>query len=314
MEAAAAPLRRAVAAVSVLKVGPGTRWRPSLLPGGAGGLRRELLAEAAPPASGLAGRSGGLVRPQWRARRDFAALSLLRGQPEDSKARFSSGPGAAAGERGGGADEGEASNTDAYWMRVAIDEAKKAGEKGEVPVGAVLVSEDGEVVSAAHNSVETATDPTAHAELTCLRQASAKLRSWRLLGCTLYVTLEPCPMCAGALLQSRVKRVVWGAPNLQLGADGSWVHLLQPIRKNGGGHRSETDSSCDGSNGSGSGSANSVELGVAGGSGKHPYHVLEVSRHVLRDECALLLTNFFKKRRSDGVSWSPPGSSSSSSS
>mmetsp|Transcript_8500 Transcript_8500/g.21063 ORF Transcript_8500/g.21063 Transcript_8500/m.21063 type:complete len:314 (+) Transcript_8500:29-970(+) len=307
------PLRRAVAAVSVLEAGPLLRWRAAALcSAGPGRLRRALAL--ALPLSGIAGRNGGLARLQWRSRRDLAALPLLRGLPEEPTARLSSGAGAATGEPGGDAGEGEAaSDIDAHWMRVAIEEAKEAGEKGEVPVGAVLVSEDGEVVSSAHNSVETSTDPTAHAELKCLRLASAKLRSWRLLGCTLYVTLEPCPMCAGALLQSRVKRVVWGAPNLQLGADGSWIHLLQPIQKNGKGS----------SNGDSADSFQLRHAGVRGGAagesangsgGKHPYHVLEVSRHVLRDECALLLTDFFKKRRSDGVTWSDSTSSSSSSS
>lgn len=122
----------------------------------------------------------------------------------------------------------------------------------------------GEVIAKAHNLVEMTTDPTAHAELLCLRQASKTLQSWRLLQTTLFVTLEPCPMCAGALLQSRVKRVVWGAPNKQLGADGSWISIL----------KSDTL--------------------------KHPYHLsVDVSRNVLEEECSLLLKAFFTRRRAE---------------
>ena len=109
---------------------------------------------------------------------------------------------------------------DHIFMGLALEEAEKARKKDEIPVGAVLVDEDQNVIAKAHNLVESMSDPTAHAELLCIRHACKKLESWRLINCTLYVTLEPCPMCAGALLQSRLTRLVWGAPNHQLGADG----------------------------------------------------------------------------------------------
>ena len=101
-------------------------------------------------------------------------------------------------------------------MQLALQQAHKAAEQHEVPVGAVLVL-DGTVVAAAHNETETTGNPVAHAEMLCIQQAALKLEGWRLLQCTLYVTLEPCPMCAGALLQSRVGTVVYGARNTLLG-------------------------------------------------------------------------------------------------
>ncbi|PRW59358.1 tRNA-specific adenosine deaminase [Chlorella sorokiniana] len=115
---------------------------------------------------------------------------------------------------------------DERFMRLALAQAELAYQADEVPVGAVLISPAGEVLAAAHNRTETAGDPTAHAELLCIRQAAAAAGGWRLLDATLYVTLEPCPMCAGALLQSRVGTVVYGARNRLLGADGSWIAML----------------------------------------------------------------------------------------
>ena len=112
-------------------------------------------------------------------------------------------------------------------MDVALEEARLAGEAGEVPVGAVLVGSDGVTVLArAHNRTERDRDGTAHAEVLCVRRAGAQRDDWRLAGSTLYVTLEPCVMCAGAVLQTRVGRVVWGAPDPKAGACGSWVSLL----------------------------------------------------------------------------------------
>jgi tRNA(adenine34) deaminase len=181
--------------------------------------------------------------------------------------------------------------SDEFFMQLAVEEARKADRKGEVPVGAVLVCEEGNVIARAHNVVETSTDPTAHAELLCLRQASKKLQSWRLLGTTLYVTLEPCPMCAGALLQSRVKRVVWGAPNVQLGADGSWISLL---REDDDGEEEEEGLGEEEESGEGDGPKVKIQVKAA----KHPYHFIQVRRNFLRDECSLLLTDFFKRRRS----------------
>ncbi|MCD7472614.1 hypothetical protein HAX54_013895 [Datura stramonium] len=114
---------------------------------------------------------------------------------------------------------------DEMFMREALMEAKKAADNWEVPVGAVLVH-DGRIVARGCNLVEELRDSTAHAEMLCIREASNTLRTWRLSDTTLYVTLEPCPMCAGAILQARIDTVVWGAPNKLLGADGSWIRLF----------------------------------------------------------------------------------------
>ena len=103
------------------------------------------------------------------------------------------------------------------WMRLALDEARVAASEDEVPVGAIVVA-SGRVVASAHNQREQLADPTAHAEMIAITQAAAALNSWRLEGCTLYVTLEPCPMCAGAILQARVPVVVWGGADPKVGA------------------------------------------------------------------------------------------------
>lgn len=116
-------------------------------------------------------------------------------------------------------------DVDTAYMQLALEQARKAAAAGEVPIGAVLVI-DGRVVAAAHNRVESLRSPLAHAEMLCLASASSKLRAWRLLGATVYVTAEPCPMCAGALMQARVRRVVYGTRQPRLGADGSWVQLF----------------------------------------------------------------------------------------
>lgn len=129
--------------------------------------------------------------------------------------------------------------------------------KDEVPVGAVAVL-NGEIIARGHNLVETLQDASAHAEILCLRKAAEVLGGWRLLGVTLYSTLEPCSLCAGALFSFRVERVVWGAPDLRQGADGSFVNLL----------------SLD-----------------------HPIHKLTVARGVLAEESAALLRAFFQKKR-----------------
>src|SRR5579872_3511266 len=96
------------------------------------------------------------------------------------------------------------------WMRLALDEARQAFDEGEVPVGAVIVHGE-RVIATAHNQRELLRDPTAHAEMLAITQAAEALSSWRLLDCTLYVTLEPCPMCAGAIVQARIPTVVYGA-------------------------------------------------------------------------------------------------------
>lgn len=114
--------------------------------------------------------------------------------------------------------------SDEKYMLLALEEAKKAAEKGEVPIGAVIVR-NGEVVAAAHNERETTFDATAHAETSAIRDACKKLGGWHLTDCTLYVTLEPCPMCAGAIINSRIDRVVFGAFDNREGAFGSLINL-----------------------------------------------------------------------------------------
>ena len=106
---------------------------------------------------------------------------------------------------------------DEQWMRAAIAEARLAEAKGEVPVGAVIIHE-GQIIGRGHNERESQQDPTAHAEMIAIREAAHALQSWRLIDMTLYVTLEPCPMCAGALVNARVPRVVWGCNDPKAGA------------------------------------------------------------------------------------------------
>ncbi|MET9668095.1 tRNA adenosine(34) deaminase TadA [Streptomyces sp. NPDC006475] len=142
-------------------------------------------------------------------------------------------------------------------MRAALAEAERAALSGDVPVGALVLDEDGTVLSAGHNERELTADPTAHAEVLAIRRAAERLGSWRLTGCTLVVTLEPCTMCAGAIVQSRVDRVVYGARDEKAGAAGSLWDVVRDRRLN---HRPE------------------VVLGV------------------LEQECAALLTAFFRER------------------
>ena len=107
---------------------------------------------------------------------------------------------------------------DREYMAIALDEARLAMESGEVPVGAVLIDDEGGVVVRAHNLRETEMDATAHAEILAIREAGRRLSRWRLAGCSLYVTLEPCPMCAGAIMAARISRLVYGAPDARAGA------------------------------------------------------------------------------------------------
>ena len=107
---------------------------------------------------------------------------------------------------------------DREYMAIALDEARLAMESGEVPVGAVLIDDEGGAVVRAHNLRETERDATAHAEILAIREAGRRLSRWRLAGCTLYVTLEPCPMCAGAIMAARISRLVYGAPDARAGA------------------------------------------------------------------------------------------------
>ena len=144
-------------------------------------------------------------------------------------------------------------------MRAALREASKAFDEGEVPVGAVIVHGD-RVIARAHNEREKLNDPTAHAEMIALTQAAAALESWRLVGATLYVTLEPCLMCTGALFNARIDRVVYGAADAKAGACGSVYSV-------------GLDSSLN--------------------------HRFDVEGGVLADECGGILREFFSMRRND---------------
>jgi tRNA(adenine34) deaminase len=147
---------------------------------------------------------------------------------------------------------------DNQYMGLALDEARKAFAAGEVPIGAVLVL-DGAVVASAHNLRETLQDATAHAEVIVIQDACRKLGRWRLTGATLYVTIEPCPMCAGALVMSRVDRLVYGSADYKAGAVESIFNVVQNAAMN---------------------------------------HRLEVTAGVRADECAELMREFFRQRRS----------------
>ena len=149
---------------------------------------------------------------------------------------------------------------DAAAMELAIAEARLAVADGDVPVGAVVVA-DGVVVARRHNERERSADPTAHAELLALRDAAARLGRWRLSDCTVAVTLEPCPMCAGALVAARVGRLVFGAADPKAGACGSLYNLLADPRLN---------------------------------------HDVQVEPGVLAERCATLLVEFFADRRGPG--------------
>jgi tRNA(adenine34) deaminase len=150
---------------------------------------------------------------------------------------------------------------DERWMRLALEQARDAELAGEVPVGAVVV-QAGELLAASANRTVRDQDPTAHAEILALREASRVLDTWRLSACTLYVTLEPCAMCAGALVLARVKRVVFGAWDDKAGMAGSVGDLLRHPKLN---------------------------------------HSPEVVGGVLREECGALLTRFFQRKRSSFV-------------
>ena len=121
-------------------------------------------------------------------------------------------------------------------MRIALDEAHAAQVEGEVPIGAVVVDQDGDVIGRGHNRRESDADPTAHAELLAIRQAASRRNGWRLDGCTLLVTLEPCTMCAGAAVLARLDRVVYGAIDPKAGAVGSLWDVVRDRRLN---HRPE---------------------------------------------------------------------------
>ncbi len=142
-------------------------------------------------------------------------------------------------------------------MKEALKQAQKAYDKLEVPVGAVIVK-DGKIIAKAYNQKEYKNDTTNHAEILAIKKASKKLGSWRLIDCDMYVTLEPCSMCAGALIQSRIRKVYIGALDAKTGACGSVLNLLQDYEFN---------------------------------------HKVDVETGILEDECEAILKNFFKKLR-----------------
>ena len=143
------------------------------------------------------------------------------------------------------------------FMKEALKEAQKAYEKDEVPVGAVIVKE-GKIIARAYNIKENKNDTTCHAEILAIKKASKKLQAWRLEDCTMYVTLEPCPMCAGALIQSRMNKVVIGTMDYKTGACGSKLNLLEDYKFN---------------------------------------HNVEVKNGVMQEECEKILQDFFKDLR-----------------
>ncbi len=147
---------------------------------------------------------------------------------------------------------------DEYYMGRALQEARRALNAGEVPVGAVLVGEDGNILAHAHNFPISLNDPTAHAEILALRQAAEILGNYRLPGVTLYVTMEPCLMCTGALIYARIKRLVFGAPDPKAGACVSLYRIPEDVRLN---------------------------------------HRLEVTGHVREAECRDLVQQFFREKR-----------------
>ena len=147
--------------------------------------------------------------------------------------------------------------SDKELMQIAIKEAKFAEENGDVPIGAVVVYKN-QIIGKAYNQREQLQDPTAHAEIIALTQAAAFLESWRLHGCTMYVTLEPCPMCAGALVLARIDRLVYGCDDPKTGAIKSLYNIVNDERLN---------------------------------------HIINVTSGVLAEECSSFLQHFFRRRR-----------------
>ena len=148
--------------------------------------------------------------------------------------------------------------THTEFMKIALNEAKKAGQKSEVPIGAVLVAESGDMLAASHNQTIRLADPTAHAEIIALRKAGQKIQNYRLLNTTLYVTIEPCIMCMGAIVHARVSRVVFGAHDPKWGAAGSLYNFADDSRLN---------------------------------------HRPEIINGICEDECRTLIKDFFREKR-----------------
>jgi tRNA(adenine34) deaminase len=149
-------------------------------------------------------------------------------------------------------------NNDIAYMALALEQARLAARAGEVPVGAVLVDRHGEVLAASHNQPISAVDPTAHAEIRVLREAARNIDNYRLIDTTLYVTLEPCVMCVGAMIHARIGRLVYGAAEYKTGAIQSAARLLDDVRFN---------------------------------------HVIEVQSGILEQPCREILSEFFARRR-----------------
>ena len=148
--------------------------------------------------------------------------------------------------------------TNEQFMELALDEAKKAGQIGEVPIGAILVAENGGILSAAHNQTIKQVDPSAHAEILALREAAIKINNYRLINTSLFVTIEPCMMCMGALVHARVKRIIYGATDPKWGAAGSLYNFAEDSRLN---------------------------------------HRVEIINGVREDECRALMQAFFRAKR-----------------
>lgn len=148
-------------------------------------------------------------------------------------------------------------NDDEKFMLEALKEAWKAFKANEVPVGAVLVK-DGRILARGHNQMEMLRDATAHAEMLCLTAGSSALENWRLADTILYCTVEPCVMCAGAMLLARLPTLVWGAPDIRHGANGSWINLFER---------------------------------------PHPTHAISIRSGILKEPCSQLMRDFFQKRR-----------------
>lgn len=147
--------------------------------------------------------------------------------------------------------------TDIFFMKEALKEAQKALEKEEVPVGAIIVK-DGKIIARAHNTKETKKSAICHAEILAIKKACKKMDAWRLTGCEMYVTLEPCPMCTGALINSRIEKVYIGTDDPKTGACGSVLNLVSDYKFN---------------------------------------HIVKVEKYILKEECEKLLKDFFKHLR-----------------